>query len=368
MTAPCAGHHRIRVRANASCHVTESPLCVLHMPRLGLVGVGDAGKHHARVLSMLHREGAIEWSAVCVRRPEAFESLRQQIEVPETTRIFSTLPALLAARGCDALVLATPDGLHAEQVEQAAAYGLALLVEKPFALSEASAKQALAAAERAGVHVQIGYHLRYHAAHRAMLEERDDHVGPVRSVFIRWAWPDPVKEGWRARNIEARFWSLAALGTHAIDLAMMLVGSTVVTDVVALCEPSSGADRAAEVSFRLGLGAGDSTPHMFNPGNTTLVHVSTSIVHRAVSRVFVAGDHGEMEATGTLGARGAGEFVVRAPGKPIRSIAFDVVNPYEAQLRDFVRRIPLGFQFDASSLANVSVLDRIAGFAERRRS
>ena len=324
------------------------------MPRIGLVGIGDAGKHHARALSMLHREGASEWSAVCIRRPEALDDFRQQLEVPETTSIFSTLEALLDARVCDALILATPDGLHAEHVEKAAENGLAVLVEKPFALSEPSATRALAAAERAGVHVQVGYHLRYHAAHRAMVEQRDDLVGRVRSLFIRWAWPDPAKDGWRARSVNARFWSLAALGTHAIDLAMMLVGSTVVTDIVALCEPPAGIDHAAEVSFRV--------------GDTTLVHVSTSILHRAVSRVFVAGDGGEMEATGTLGARGAGEFVVRAPGKPIRPISFDVQNPYEAQLRDFVRRIPLGFQFDSSLMANVAVMDRIAEFAERRKS
>jgi len=324
------------------------------MPRLGLVGIGDAGKHHARALSLLHREGAVAWSALCLRRPESLKALRQQIEIPETTCIFSSLDELLAARDCDALILATPDGLHAEQVEQAAKHGLALLVEKPFALSEASARSALAAAEHAGVHVQVGYHLRYHQAHRAMVEQRDALVGPIRNVFIRWAWPDPAKDGWRAQSIDARFWSLAALGTHAIDLAMMLVGSTDVTELVALCTPSKGIDQAAEVSFRL--------------GDVTLVHVSTSILHRAVSRVLVSGDCGELEATGTLGARGAGEFVVRAAGKPIQAIAFEVANPYETQLRDFTKRISFGFQGDPSLLANVSVLDRIAEFTERRKS
>ncbi|HMY17659.1 MAG TPA: Gfo/Idh/MocA family oxidoreductase [Polyangium sp.] len=330
----------------------DDALCDRRMLRLGLVGIGDAGKHHARVLSMLHREGTIEWNSVCVRRPEASASLQQQIEFPENIRVYPALDALLAARECDALILATPDGLHAEQVEKAAACGVAMLVEKPFALSEASAVRALAAAERAGVHVQVGYHLRYHRAHQAMVQQREERVGKLRSVLIRWAWPDPAKDGWRARGVDARFWSLAALGTHAIDLAMMLAGSARVTDVMALCEPHAGVDHAAEVSFRLGEG--------------TLVHVSTSILHRAVSRVFVAGDRGEMEATGTLGARGAGELGFRSAGKPMQPLAFEATNPYETQVRDFVSRIPQGYQSDPHLLANVSILDRIAAGLERR--
>lgn len=322
------------------------------MLRLGLVGIGDAGKHHARVLSILHREGTIEWNAVCVRRPEALASLQQQIEVPEKIRAFLTLDALLAARNCDALILATPDGLHAQHVEKAAACGLAMLVEKPFALSEESAIRALAATERAGVHLQVGYHLRYHRAHQAIVQQKEERLGTIRSVYIRWAWPDPAKDGWRARGLDARFWSLAALGTHTIDLAMMFVGSARIANVVALCEPPMGVDHAAEVSFRLGEG--------------TLVHVSTSILHRAVSRVFVAGDRGEMEATGTLGARGAGELGVRSAGKPMQPLAFEVKNPYETQARDFVSRIQQGYQFDPDLLENVSVLDRIAVCLERR--
>lgn len=324
------------------------------MLRIGLVGVGDAGKHHGRVLSLLHREGVVEWRAVCARRPEALEKFREDLEWPHGLRVYSTIDELLAVGDCNALVVATPDGLHAEHVQKAASHGVAVLVEKPLAFSKEAANRAIESAKRANVHLQVAYQLRYHRAHEAMAAQRENCIGRIRSIFIRWAWPDPAKDGWRARGIDAPFWSLAALGTHAIDLAMLLAQSTEVSNVIALREPLHGVDHAAEVSFTLGQGI--------------LVHVSTSILHRAISRVFLVGDQGELEATATLGARGAGELAFRAGGKPIQPIAFDIVNPYEDQMRDFIRRVPLGFQVDSSMLVNVSVLEDIAAFSRRRMS
>jgi predicted dehydrogenase len=170
-------------------------------------------------------------------------------------------------------------------------------------------------------------------------------VGPVRTVLVRWAWPDPATAGWRAKGNGARFWSLAALGTHGIDLALWITGAgTAEIDVAALVEPAGTVDRAAEVTLRLG---------------SVLAHVSVSVAHRAVSRFVVTGEAGELEAIGTLGARGDGELFHRAPRAAPVSIAFEAENPYAAQLRDFVARAPRGFADDPALLANLAVLDRI---------
>ena len=262
------------------------------MLRIALVGLGDAGRHHARALATLEREGGLVWSAVCARRPSSLAAFRAELAVPERVATFHELDALIAARVCDAVILATPDGLHAGQVERATRAGLHVLVEKPLALSRPEGERAVAEASASGVALAVGYHLRHHAAHRLVKERLDELVGPLRTVFVRWAWPDPSVDGWRARGQDARFWSLAALGTHGIDLALWLAGAPpelAAGDVRALVEPRTGIDRAAEVSLRLG---------------SVLAHVSVSVLHRAVSRVLITGDTGEVEALGTLGARG----------------------------------------------------------------
>lgn len=320
--------------------------------RIGLIGAGDAGKHHARALLTLDRDGVAAWTALCARSTPRMDSFLREVGAPERISTFTSLEDLARARVCDAVILATPDGLHPEQIERAAADGLAVLVEKPLALSRGRGALAALAARRANVHLQVGYHLRHHAAHAEILRQAPELVGDVRSLFIRWAWPDPAADGWRARGEGARFWSLAALGTHAIDLTMMLSDATEITDVASICEPpahTGHVDRAAEVSLRINT----------KGGRVVLAHISVAVTHRASSRVLIAGDAGEMEAIGTLGARGDGELLWRAPRRPPVVLPFEPMNPYEAQLRDFIRRAPGGFAEDPALLTNLDVLDRI---------
>jgi predicted dehydrogenase len=90
------------------------------MLRGGLVGTGDAARHHGRALSSLAAEGSLAWTAIAGR---------------DAARLAE---ALIDARACDAVVFATPDGIHAEQVERAARAGLHVLVEKPVAIALAA--------------------------------------------------------------------------------------------------------------------------------------------------------------------------------------------------------------------------------------
>ena len=229
-------------------------------------------------------------------------------------------------------------------MEQAAALGLHALVEKPLALTVADTERALAAARRANVHLAVGYHLRHHAAHRLAKEQMPHLVGTLRSIHVRWAWPDPATEGWRARGVGARSWSLAALGTHGINLALLFGGARP-SRVAFVREPPAGADRAAEVSFALEGGA--------------LAHVSVSVAHRALSRLVVTGDLGEIEAVGTLGARGEGEVFAHTPRVRGAVLPFSPHDPYEAQLRAFAARARAGFEEDPAIRANAVVLDGI---------
>ena len=333
------------------------------MLRLALVGTGDAASQHARALMTTRAEGALSWTAICGRDPGRIAAFRAKLGVAEDVTSFTSLEDLMDARICDAVVLATPDGLHVEQVERACAAGLHVLVEKPLALTRAAGERALTAAKAADVRVAVGYHLRYHAGHALVASRLVELVGRVQTVFIRWTWPDPATAGWRASGHAAHFWSLAALGTHGFDLAMMFAEAGGVRDgcvgaVRALLQPESGVDRAAEVSLRLGKGT----------DAEVLAHVSVSIGHRAVSRVLVTGDAGEIEGIGTLGARGDGELSLRLPRGAPSPVAFRPVDPYAEQLRDFALRAPAGFADEPSALANLEILDRIALSPERGSS
>lgn len=323
--------------------------------RVGLVGLGDAARHHARALLALSESGALAWTAVCGRDPARIEAACAGVGAPAAAQRFTSLDALLSAGVCDAVVLATPDGLHAAQIRACAAHRVHVLTEKPLALAHEDGTHAVAAAQDAGIVLRVGYHLRHHAGHALVRAQLAAHIGTLRAIFVRWAWPDPATDGWRARGQEARTWSLAALGTHGIDLALWLADATL-AHVAGLTAPPGDIDQAAEVSLRFQTGV--------------LAHVSVAVTHRARSLVLLTGDRGEIECTGTLGARGGGELWLRpaTPGATPVSLPFTPHDPYGAQLRAFLERIRAGGTDagdTADALTNLQILDRIAPLAGR---
>jgi hypothetical protein len=75
--------------------------------RVGLLGYGDAGRHHARALQACD---GVAWTALGTRDPS------RAPEVPAGVAIV-TVDDLFAGGHCDAIVIATPDGSHAEHAD-----------------------------------------------------------------------------------------------------------------------------------------------------------------------------------------------------------------------------------------------------------
>jgi predicted dehydrogenase len=312
---------------------------------IGLVGLGDAGRQHAQALAQLEAAGLCKWTAICAREGERVEAFRTAREVPDSVSSYVGLEALLDAGVCDAVILATPDDVHAHQLRRCATRGVHALVEKPLATSVAAARSALELARTCQTVVRVGYHLRHHRGHRRVHYEREALIGPLRRVDIQWAWPDPSASGWRAQGQGGGFWSLGALGTHCIDLARWYVGSEP-KRLAYLLDPPMAIDRAAELS--LGFGR-------------IVAHIGVSIAHRARSRLLLVGEHGEIECLGTLGSRGDGEIWVRELGDaPRRALEFHPENPYRAQLESFIAEIQAATTTDLDeALANLTVLEAI---------
>lgn len=314
---------------------------VARMLRVGLLGLGDAGRHHARALK--RHPDAWAWTTVGARDVDkASGVLLEELGVAMPGRVVPT-DELLDGDRCDALIIATPDGLHFDHARRALAAGKHVLVEKPLALEVEQARALVALAAAHDRVLQVGYQLRHHAGHERMHAQLGELVGTPRAIHVRWAWPDPAVDGWRAHGDGARWWALAALGTHAIDLALWLAGGEVV-EAHALREPPTGIDRLAEVTLRFAGG--------------TLAHVAVAVTHRAQPSLVIAGDGGEVECTSTLGARGGGTITHRARREE-HALAFTAECPYLRQLRAFVARCGgHGPRLDAHAVANVELLHR----------
>ncbi len=127
-------------------------------PRVGVVGVGSLGFHHARILRDLPGARMV---GVHDTRPERLAEVGSQLEVPT----FEELEPLLDA--ADALVVAVPTTAHEAVARAALERGLPVLVEKPIAPDLDAADRILAAAESGGTFVQIGHVERFNAGIRA---------------------------------------------------------------------------------------------------------------------------------------------------------------------------------------------------------
>lgn len=68
----------------------------------------------------------------------------------------------------DAVVIASPTSAHLEGLQWAIEHRVHAFVEKPLAPSSVGVREALAAAERAGLTVAVGYNLRFHSAVEAI--------------------------------------------------------------------------------------------------------------------------------------------------------------------------------------------------------
>lgn len=308
--------------------------------RVGLVGAGDAAAHHARALAALDRAGTLAFAAVHARDPARGARFLRSLglDVP-----LLSLDELLERS--DAVVLATPDGVHVEGVLRAASAGRHVLVEKPLACARAEGEAARDACARAGVHLAVAHHLRFHAGHRASVMRLEELVGTPRHLSLHWTWPDPAVDGWRARGEGAVSWALSALGVHLVDLALWLVGPL---RLVAAVDERAGPVDVAVAALLQGLGA--------------TVHLSTSVRYRSSPRVVVSGDRGELEWLGTLGARGTGEVLHRT-GRSVEPLRFEPEDPYAAQLRAFAawctgERPWVGAPLD-DVLAGLSLVDEL---------
>jgi predicted dehydrogenase len=193
----------------------------------GLVGCGDiAAKRVAAAL------GQAEGSAlVTVARARAGLAA-EFAERHGARRWHADWRDVLKDAEVDAVYLATPVRLHAEQAVAAAEAGKHVLCEKPMALDVASGERMLAAARAHGVRLGIAYY-RHHYPVIARLREllASGEIGePVLAQVQAFEPFDPGPDdprAWLMRRSESGGGPMADFGCHRIEVLLDLLGPVV---------------------------------------------------------------------------------------------------------------------------------------------
>jgi len=181
-------------------------------PRLpiGVVGVGALGRHHARHLAILE-----EAELVGVFDTDAARAAEVAGDLGVTA--FGDFDTLLAR--VQAVTIAVPTPAHASVGLRALERGVAVLMEKPLAVTVAEADALIAAAARAGVQLQVGHIERYNRALRAAEPYLD---GPRYIESQRLAPFQP-----RGTDVAV----VLDLMIHDLDLVLRLTGGAEATEV-----------------------------------------------------------------------------------------------------------------------------------------
>ncbi len=189
---------------------------------MGIVGFGTAGRSF---LPAIRRHPGFELVAVA----DCVEAVRDEIARDNGVAAYADLTGLLAHPGLQVVYIATPTGLHVEQVLQCLAAGKHVLVEKPMAEDVARALPLVEAARRSDRTVLVGHSHGYDLPVQRMRELiAGGELGRVRMVHT-WCYTDWMHRPRRPDELDAGQGGGVTYrqGAHQFDVLRLLCGGRV---------------------------------------------------------------------------------------------------------------------------------------------
>jgi len=192
--------------------------------RVVVAGTGNAGLEHLREFHV--HPGA---QVVSIVDTDADRARSAVADLGFDCPVRSTLEEALDRDGPQAVVVATPNPLHAPMTEAAAAAGVHILLEKPVGLDNASIDAMLAAVREGGVLCQVNMILRWHPMIESIVRLRDSGaLGTVHTVEADFIFGEleGSEPDW-ARTVAAGGSLHLYAGCHAYDQLEWLMGDAV---------------------------------------------------------------------------------------------------------------------------------------------
>jgi myo-inositol 2-dehydrogenase / D-chiro-inositol 1-dehydrogenase len=124
--------------------------------RLGIIGAGRIGRVHAETLAF--RLPAADPVVIADLNRQAAEEVAARCGIPA---VAASSAGILADRSIEAVLICCSTDTHADLIVEAAQAGKHIFCEKPIDLTLPKIDNALAAVEKAGVKLQIGFNRRF---------------------------------------------------------------------------------------------------------------------------------------------------------------------------------------------------------------
>jgi len=290
--------------------------------KLGVIGIGRIGSFHTR--NLVRRIPEADVVAVCDIILERAQAVADELGIHRVVRDYREM---LADKEIEAVAIATNTDTHSLIIQDAAKAGKHIFSEKPLALDLASIDTALAAVEKAGVKLQVGFNRRFDRSFRGVREAvTSGRIG--RPCILHITNRDPVRPTLEyARTSGGMFLDMSI---HDFDMARYQVGE--VEEVYAM-----GSVLVAPELAEIGDVDTDVVTLRFANGALGVIDNSREAVYGYDQRLEVFGSAGaaraENEATDTVLESNA-DGVHSA--KPPRFFIDRYLECYVTEFREFI--------------------------------
>lgn len=177
--------------------------------RVGVIGLGTMGRHHARVLAEMPEADLIAGADVS-------EEARRALERSRPLRTYSDYAEMLAHEELEAIVIASPTSSHEDAVLASIDAGVHFLVEKPLAVNHHVAEGLAEKARASGLVSTVGHLERYNPVVAAA--KRGLKAGELGRIFqLRANRTGPLPE--RIKDVGV----VVDLATHDFDVVKFMV-------------------------------------------------------------------------------------------------------------------------------------------------
>jgi predicted dehydrogenase len=293
------------------------------MVRWGLIGAGDIVRK--RVAGALRDARDSELVAVSRARADLVERFAREIGAP---RWHASWRELVIDPEVDAVYVATPVRLHAEQTIAAAEAGKHVLCEKPMAMNAAECDRMIAACRANNVRLAVAYYRRFYPAVRRAAEIiASGEIGePVFAQMIASEPFDPrpgAPRFWLVQRSESGGGPMADFGCHRVEVLLHLLGPVrQVQSLVASVVLRREVEDTAVALLR------------FERGACAVVAVTNAAADRQ-DTLDLFGSKGSIRIASLNG----GEIVVHAGGQDRRELRPPPPNVHVPLVEDFVSAV-----------------------------
>jgi myo-inositol 2-dehydrogenase/D-chiro-inositol 1-dehydrogenase len=188
---------------------------------IGIIGAGRIGRVHAE--SIVFRLPQAQLLGITDFDPSAAADAASRFDI---AKVFASSEGLLNCKDIDAVLICSSTDTHARLIAEAASCGKHIFCEKPVALELAEIECALAAVEKAGVKLQIGFNRRFDANFarvRHAVVSGEIGTPSLMHIISRDPMPPPLE------YVRVSGGIFRDMTIHDFDMARFLIGDEVET-------------------------------------------------------------------------------------------------------------------------------------------